>query len=204
MIKFGLPSVLGLVFCGCATILQGSSQVISVNSNVDGAQVYLAGELLGSTPFSGEVERGAVGTLAVKAEGYQDFTFALNREISTVFWLNIFVGGVLGSATDLSTDALYEYEPSTFQAELRPLNASVETQARSAKVAVMRRFLLMNGEPLARQIAEGQGHDLESLYRGLEIPESERDRYLTSWRAAYADSSTAIEFSDRMLSTMNL
>lgn len=189
---------------GCASIISGSTQLISVNSSVSGADVYLGGQLLGKTPYSGEVERGAEGQLTVKAPGYQDFSFAINKSINSVFWLNIFTGGTLGSSTDYSTGAMYEYEPSTFFAELIPLNASAEESERLMKVAAMRRFLLMNSEPLVRQLAVGEGTYLESLFRGLEVADSDRESTLQSWRAVYAESTTAVDFSNRMLETMAL
>ncbi len=46
---------------------------LSVSSNVNGAQVYVNGNLAGTTPFSGQVPPGSYN-LVVKAPGYVDYT----------------------------------------------------------------------------------------------------------------------------------
>ncbi len=89
--------VLGLTLGGCATIISGTSQIMTVNANVDGAEVHLiteAGEtLLGTTPLTTRVKRGQEGTLRVSAEGYRPYQTALNKKINSVFWVNILSGG---------------------------------------------------------------------------------------------------------------
>lgn len=53
--------VLGLTLAGCATIISGSTQLLTVNANVQGAEVYLNNQLLGTTPLSVNIKRGQVG-----------------------------------------------------------------------------------------------------------------------------------------------
>ena len=71
---------LGLTLGGCATILGGTSQLLTVNANVDGAEVYLNETLLGTTPLAATIKRGQTGVLRVTAEGYTPYQIALNNK----------------------------------------------------------------------------------------------------------------------------
>jgi len=46
-----------VVVSACATIASGKTQAISVSSNVEGADVFLDGILIGQTPFTGPVAK---------------------------------------------------------------------------------------------------------------------------------------------------
>lgn len=197
-LAFGLVALVG---SGCASIISGSKQQISVNSNINNAEVYLDGELLGKTPLTLKVKRGKEGPLVVKADGYEDYSFAINKSINSVFWVNILIGGTLGSSTDYSSGAMYEYEPSTFFADLTPQNASEEVALRHAKVATLRRFLLVNQETVVRQIAVGEGTHLEALLQALEVSEQERGDRIASWQRAYAEATDAVDFATRLIAT---
>jgi hypothetical protein len=106
------------VFAGCATIVKGTNQTVSINSNVNGAEVIVNGERVGVTPFTGPIKRKSGTTVTVQKLGYQTKTITLTTEIESVFWGNIIIGGVLGSTTDLATGAMYYYAPATLEVDL--------------------------------------------------------------------------------------
>ncbi len=116
----GLVSIvcLGLVFAGCATIVGGTSQNVSINSNVKGADVIVNGETVGKTPYNGPIKRGKTTTVTLQKDGYDPKTITLSTEIESIFWGNIIIGGVLGSTTDLATGGMYKYAPATLQIDL--------------------------------------------------------------------------------------
>lgn len=107
-----------IFFSGCASIVGGTSQVVSINSNVKGADVIVNGANVGTTPYNGPVKRGKSTTVTIQKTGYDSKTITLNTEIESIFWGNIIIGGVLGSTTDLSTGAMYKYAPATLQIDL--------------------------------------------------------------------------------------
>jgi hypothetical protein len=108
-----------LVFAsGCATIIKGTSQTVSINSNVTGADVIVNGEPVGQTPFTGPIKRKSGTTVTVKKEGYQTKTITLTTEVESIFWGNIIFGGFFGSTTDLTTGAMYYYAPATLEIDL--------------------------------------------------------------------------------------
>ena len=104
---------------GCASILKGSEQPVNINSNVDGAEVLVNGQLVGRTPFSGSIKRTSEVRLTVQKDGYQSRTITLDTGIEPVFWVNIFIGGVFGSTTDLATGSMWKVSPNTYNVDLK-------------------------------------------------------------------------------------
>jgi hypothetical protein len=117
---FGVISIacLGPFFAGCASIVEGTSQNVSIISNVRGAHVIVNGVNVGTTPYSGPIKRGKSTTVTLQKDGYETKTITLNTEIEPIFFGNIIFGGVLGSTTDLATGAMYKYAPATLQIDL--------------------------------------------------------------------------------------
>jgi hypothetical protein len=166
-----LVCLLGLTVGGCATIISGTSQIMTVNANVDGAEVHLvteAGErLLGTTPLTTRVKRGQEGTLRVRAEGYRLYESALNKKINTVFFVNILSGGVFGSTTDYTSGAMFEYEPSTYMVSLQPVEQSNEERNDWQRREGLRGFVLLNNEACSRREAGAPCRGDRALARWL-------------------------------------
>jgi len=60
-----------LCFCGCATIFSGKTQRLSINSNVPGAIIKIDGQVVGQTPFLGEMPKSKKNrTITVEARDY--------------------------------------------------------------------------------------------------------------------------------------
>lgn len=116
----GIVSIvcLGFLFVGCATIVGGTSQNVSINSNVKGADVIVNGETVGKSPYNGPIKRGKTTTVTLQKEGYEPKTITLSTEIESIFWGNIIIGGFFGSTTDLATGGMYKYAPATLQIDL--------------------------------------------------------------------------------------
>lgn len=191
--------VLSVVLGGCATILGGSSQILTVNANVSGAEVYLNETLLGTTPLTASLERGQEGVLRVRAEGYQPYQIALNKKISTLFWVNIFSGGVFGSSTDYSTGAMYEYEPATYMVSLQPAEQTAEERNNWQHKEGLRGFVLHNSEAIVTDLATGSGEYIDVLVEVLAVAPEDRAEAIERWRASYVSSVTAIDFAQRIV-----
>lgn len=194
--------VVAVLTSGCATILGGSSQTITVNANVSGAQVTLNGTPLGVTPLTTSMKRGQTGVLSVQSDGYQPYQIALNKKISTLFWVNIFTGGAFGSTTDAATGAMYEYEPSTFMVTLQRASASSEELAEWRRREGLRAFVLQNNEALVADLAAGSGEYVDVLANLLAISSDGRTEALARWRAHYAAATTSAEFAAKILSEL--
>lgn len=198
VVALGVVVVLG----GCATILGGSSQTITVNSNVSGAQVTLNGASLGVTPLTASIKRGQTGVLSVQSAGYQPYQIALNKKITTLFWVNIFTGGVFGSTTDAATGAMYEYEPSTFMVMLQSGSSTSEELAAWRRTEGLRAFVLQNNEAVVSDLAAGRGEYIDVLTKLLSVTPVDRTDAIARWRAGYLGSKTAAEFAAKLVAEL--
>lgn len=126
--KWSLSSVLAtgiaaIFFTGCATIFKGTSQTVSVLSNVKGAEIIVDGKRVGTTPYSGPIPRGSSTTMTIRKDGYETKTIALNTEVEPVFWGNgllflVYFLGSFTSSTDYATGSMYKYSPATISVDL--------------------------------------------------------------------------------------
>ena len=113
----------GILLASCATIVGGTSQNVSINSNVKGAEITVNGLTVGNTPYTGPIKRGNSTIVTLRKNGYETKTITLSTEIESIFWGNIIIGGVLGSTTDLATGGMYRYAPATLQIDLEKVQA---------------------------------------------------------------------------------
>ncbi|HET6347216.1 MAG TPA: PEGA domain-containing protein [Myxococcota bacterium] len=158
-----------LIFCAmppagaCATLVNGSSQPVSINANVNGAEVVLNGEVIGMTPLNIKVKRGG-GTLLVRKAGYSAQTLNMGTHVSGWFWGNLFSCGLLGSSTDWGSGGMYEYSPDNFFANLVPDGGGLEYDAANEqRDAEILHYCMVNYARLAHDIAVGAGEHLDGL-----------------------------------------
>lgn len=196
-------AVPALASSGCATIISGSNQTLTVNSDVPGAQVLLNGIPLGVTPLIVSIKRGQEGVLSVQAPGFQPFQAPVTKKINGIFFVNILSGGLFGSSTDYSTGAMYAYEPDTYYVTLAPA-APMPPGAMAARNRRenLRSFVLLNNEALAAELAAGRGEYVDALAKLLEVRDAERPAAVQRWRSNVAASETALAFADRMVAEL--
>lgn len=113
---------------GCASIVSGTSQVVSVETlhpsgNVAGASCKLEndkGVYYVTTPGTVTVHR-AYGDMNVKCEkaGYDAGLATFKSSTKGMMAGNILFGGIIGAGVDASTGAAYDY-PALFQVVLGP------------------------------------------------------------------------------------
>tara|TARA_R110001606_G_scaffold385335_1_gene548807 strand:+ start:476 stop:841 length:366 start_codon:yes stop_codon:yes gene_type:complete len=108
-------SSLVLLLSGCATVMSGTNQTLTFNSNVEGVNVYVDGALIGKTPISASFKKNKAQTVMFTKEGYQSVTREITKEFDPVAVLNIFWDL---STTDFITGAVYEYAPNAIYVEM--------------------------------------------------------------------------------------
>lgn len=150
---------------GCATISSGTTQTMTINSNVQGARVFLDATEIGTTPFTGVVPRNRTA-LRVEAEGYRSETVTLSKTLDPAFWGNIIIGGTLGSITDFASGAAYQYTPATYQVELRQADQDEEA---FLEQLVVRKFAMLYIDEITRDVATGSGEYLSAMVRLLNL-----------------------------------
>jgi len=109
-------------FCSsCATIISGTSSLVSLDSNPQGATVYAQskrGELvIGTTPTMAPIHKRTTA-LEFRLEGYYSETEAIIPGIDGWYFGNLLLGGLPGMIVDLSTGA-YKTLPARVNSNLK-------------------------------------------------------------------------------------
>jgi hypothetical protein len=99
-----------------ATIFHGTTQNISINSDPEGAKVYVDGQLMGTTPVTLTLKKGKYKTIEIRKKCYKPVTLTFQKSFDPVAILNIFWDL---STTDFLTGALWEYSPNHYFVKLQ-------------------------------------------------------------------------------------
>jgi len=110
--------VLALMAAGCSSIIEGTSQTLSFDSNPSGAECTLNrnGMVIGSvrTPGGLTVKKTKYDiNLLCRKDGYQDATAFLNSDVAGATAGNIILGGGIGWAIDSASGADNKYNEHT-------------------------------------------------------------------------------------------
>lgn len=106
-----------VLLTGCASIISGTSQDITFDSNPQGAKVYLNGKIMGTTPFTFSASKNKYHTLRVEKEGFTSINRTVEKSFDGVAVINIFWDL---STTDALTGAIYKYDESNYFFDLQP------------------------------------------------------------------------------------
>jgi len=114
---------LAILVAGCATILSGTKQEVSVSTTPPGAEVQVKtnGGLTvysGTTPASCRLPRGREYLVSIKMEGYKEQELYISREFNAWFIGNLLCGGVLGMVIDAVDGAMWNLDPDAIHIEL--------------------------------------------------------------------------------------
>lgn len=195
---------LSLSITGCATIMDGSTQDILVDSSPQGARVEVNGASKGVTPASVTMLRKTSVPLVIKLDGYKDATITPTTKTNSMFWGNILLGGVFGSTTDSASGSINEYSPGsyfvTLDPESGPSRFTYGMHTDPDDVAKTKAFILTSYDQLAENIAVGAGSYLATLYSLLEIEADEQSVALEKLRALMTLHQSIVDFSDGVLS----
>ena len=107
-----------LLLSGCASIINGSTQKVKINSQPPGASVRIDGAPTGATPTVAELSRKSSHRVEVSLNGYRTYEKVLEPSFNGVTLLNILVGGIIGLAIDGSTGASNTLQPEAVEAVL--------------------------------------------------------------------------------------
>lgn len=152
------------VLAGCASIVSGTSQVVSVNSNVDQAEVRINGTTVGRTPYNGQIKRGKDTVVEVSKSGYGTQSTTLSTKLEPIFWGNIIFGGVIGSTTDLATGACWEYAPASVYVNLNQKSLS---SSEFRKDSELKCYAMTHAAAIQSEASAGSGEHLDALRRGF-------------------------------------
>ncbi|MFZ1518787.1 MAG: PEGA domain-containing protein [Ignavibacteriaceae bacterium] len=150
---------LSIYLTSCATIATGTTQLVTITSNVDDAEIKLDGLFIGKTPFTGEIKKDGK-LLTIEKEGYKTHQIALSTTMEGLFWGNIIIGGTLGSITDFATGAAYKYAPASFQVELIKKGVSINDFKKNYE---LKKFAMVNISNISIDLSNNGGDYLNTL-----------------------------------------
>jgi hypothetical protein len=182
------------VLPGCATLVNGSRQKVTINSTPGGAIVEYSGSEVGKTPCTIDVSRKSQTTVIVKLSGFESRILNLDGALSGWFWGNIISCGLYGSTTDAVSGSMYKYQPDTLHVSLERIGGSTPADDKGTKV---KRFCLLYYKDLAGEISAGKGERLETL-RELMGQTITTEAFAKKISKDYLDAKDADEFGERM------
>jgi len=112
--------VLVASFTGCASIVSGTRQEVRVNSSPSGGNIKVDGALAGTTPAVLELSSKESHKLTIELQGYKPYDIILVQKTNGWIFGNIFFGGLIGIAVDISDGAAYALSPNKIDAQLVP------------------------------------------------------------------------------------
>ena len=131
---FSALSAIALALCGCATVMHGTSQEVSILSAPAGARVTVDSAPVGLTPLSLQLRRQVPHQVRIETAGYRPYEATVNRHVSGWVWGNLLFTyfAIVGAPVDVLTGALYNLEPDGIRASLTPGGETPSSVDRSA------------------------------------------------------------------------
>jgi len=136
---------LALGLGGCATIVRGTTENITINSEPPAALARIStGITCEATPCTFEMKRETPFSVNYSMPGYQDQQIWVGTKFGlgggTAMAGNILLGGVIGAGVDSYNGAALEHTPNPVFVTLEPLRpAAVPQEAAPAKKSQSRR-----------------------------------------------------------------
>lgn len=196
---FALSIALVATASGCATIIDGTSQVVTFNSQPTGAKILINGAQVGVTPLSTQLQRSKTTIVLAKKDGYDDQQIAMQTKFNAYFFGNFISGGLIGSTIDYASDAIVEYSPNTYYVTLTPVKITGLDEETFTYERTVRNFILRSHHQVIVDLSKGEGEYLSSLYILLHIQDRQKSQNLATLRALASQNQEPILFADAVL-----
>ena len=114
--SIGLIAVL-VVCSGCASILKGSTDTVSINSVEPGTVIFVDGSARGRDAVNVDLRRGDPHVIRVSKKGCQDVTLTTTEAFDATSLLGIFIDlGIVSIPIDLASGNAWKASPRTYTA----------------------------------------------------------------------------------------
>lgn len=101
---------LSLLLTSCATLINGKTQDIAINSSPAGATVTINDEYLGITPLNVKVNRKYDFDLILSMYGYVPVSKTYSKKLNATILGNFFIGGIPGLIIDFTSGSAYYFD----------------------------------------------------------------------------------------------
>ncbi len=96
---------LSFAVSGCATIVSGTTQKISVTSQPSEAIAKVDNNTSSKTPASFTLDRKNDHTIEIAKDGYKTATVLIKRSLNGMAFGNVLIGGIIGGGVDMVSGA---------------------------------------------------------------------------------------------------
>jgi len=103
---------------GCATLFANKTPDVQINSDPDGAQVYVNGDRVGTTPVKLQLAANKTYTIEFRKDGFQTRTYHLSNHVGGVWIVLDILTGFWPVVIDALTGAWYELDSTDVHAAL--------------------------------------------------------------------------------------
>lgn len=119
--------LLGGIGTGCATIVGGTRQTFTFDTEPRGAMVTINGMSRGVTPVVADLKRREKRhEVHIELEGYEPFDMVLKRKFNAWYLGNVLFGGTIGLIIDPTTGAIFRIGPEEKRKALAERGATLE------------------------------------------------------------------------------
>lgn len=162
-------------FSGCASIVSGTDQTVTFNSEPDGATVTVSGLVVGKTPVSVPLDKGQKQSLTFEKDGYKTYTTQLSTSLNGWFWGNILFVGLLGSTTDGVSGAMHEFSPDQY---FVTLTAKESKGLSSSKPRKLKEMFVLFGADIRSELSKNGGEKSDAVIELLGVSAEEKESTL--------------------------
>lgn len=197
--KFLLLAVfttMSLSLTGCATIVKGRNQEVTVKTEPEGATIKVDGRVIGRTPMTIMLGKKSKQIMTLEKEGYRTEEFPLTTTMSGWFWGNILFGGLIGSTTDGITGAAIEYSPSQY---FIPLSSTQPRNLLIDKRIEAKTFIIANYTEIINELHSTPGAYMQSLLRLLGVEDRDKAEATEQIKAMSETSEDIPAFADAVI-----
>jgi hypothetical protein len=103
----------------CATVINTTTQSVSIKSEPPNARLTIDGKKFGITPQVVNLERGSDHLIRLELDGYDIYETQVTRKISAWYWSNILNGFIFGGLLDYINGSMYNLLPERMDIELQ-------------------------------------------------------------------------------------
>ncbi len=194
--------VTSTILSGCATIVTGGKQGVVFDSSPQGANIEIHGLVLGKTPATITLSRGSDSSVQIRKAGYKAVSIVPSKTSEPLLFGNIIFGGLLGSTTDYASGSIHKFAPNSYFVTLEPLDSTRTVSgvyANAEDVGRVKQFILISYDPLSKNIAEGGGKHLQTLFSLLNIDAALQPSALEKLRALLTLNENIVDYADGVI-----
>lgn len=187
---------------GCASIVKGTDQKLTFDSEPDGATVSVSGRVLGKTPLTASVDRASNQVFTFEKEGYETHTSQLSTTTNPWFFGNIVLGGLIGSTVDGISGAIHQYSPDQYFITLTP-ESPVDRISSSDPRRVKELVIAFSGK-IRKQLAGGDGELVDTLLNLINAGEGDKTTTIRALNKLALNNSDDLEFAEKIIAVYDV